>query len=418
VWGGGSGESERDRIASASSFTLVGSGGLSSVTTGHSGDGLSNVEGGGNRASVLSGSMLERDAFPTVASGSGGLARGVEQGGTHAFSSSTSGLGGLARGVGQGGATVTFGQAEHSSMHPRDSSQPARAGGEDRRSVLHQREPHQSSMTDGLDPLGRSRYGSRSSMAGDVGGLESIQQRNGYERGGSNFGGSDRNPTSFDLTANRRAFGAANNVDPSTSSSLGSATTLSGSANTTPSKSSASLGRLPSLFGATGLGSDKAGVPAPFMSAPAGASSVFKGFGKFLASSASPSVAPARTLELPDDVINGKNNEGEGEMSWTKRSDNKVKDINNNKTRLCLVELLRDDGYCRGVIGTSGRLCISSRDNCSKASHRTANPYLAELYNQGVEQALFVQAPSSKSSPTTAYEAPYINATLFSDDQI
>jgi hypothetical protein len=239
------------------------------------------------------------------------------------------------------------------------------------------------------------------------------------------------NASEFAFASNRHAFGAANNVEPSTGSSLGSVTTLSGSLNSTPSRASGAMSRLPSLFGAATLGSSGgsrgAPAPAPFMSARAaqtqqGGTAVFKGFGL---KASPPAAASLEQLRGKDD-LSGKQLNGGDDTVW--KSDNKdstrveSKGENNSSvtTRLCLLELNGDDRHCRGVIGSSGRICTVPRGQCSKASHKAVNPFLEQLFSQGVEYCLVIQSPSSKSASvsTSAYEAPYIDATLFNSSQV
>jgi hypothetical protein len=229
----------------------------------------------------------------------------------------------------------------------------------------------------------------------------------------------------FDFAANRRAFGAANDIAPSTGSSLGSGTTFSGSGNTTPPKTASVLSRLPSLFGGSAPGATSGqGIgavisSAPFLSAPG----VFGGFRK---ASTSPTAASSKPSDVMDaERISGKNSVADEDLLERNggndtRVEVKQAGIENSasRTKLCLIKLGERNGYCRGVIGTSGRICIVSRDLCGKARHRAANSFLSELHNQGVDQALFIQAPSAKLVSTSAFSSPYIDASLFNEAQL
>jgi hypothetical protein len=289
---------------------------------------------------------------------------------------------------------------------------------------------------------GEAQAGSRPAPAAGrpVFGADNGSSSGGGERGfvadgggrniGVDGGGTMKaNGSDYALNANRRAFGAANNVAPSTGSSLGSGTTFaSGSRGTSsPAKSVSSLGRLPSLLGATNLESAASrGAPAPFMSAPATtaapSSSIFQGFGNFLKSSPPPTAASSKQSEMEETTI-GKDFIGEG-GAWNKgEHNNNNKDMKGDggggtKTSLVLLDLSRRENYCCGVVGSSGRICIALRDLCSRASHKHPNAFLLELYSQGIERVLFIQAPTSKTVATSAYESPYVDVTLFSEEQV
>ncbi|KAL7567662.1 hypothetical protein ACA910_012002 [Epithemia clementina (nom. ined.)] len=73
---------------------------------------------------------------------------------------------------------------------------------------------------------------------------------------------------------------------------------------------------------------------------------------------------------------------------------------------------------CGAVIGTSGKFCLTPRAGCLTKSHKKALPGWQHALRQGFKLALFTQAPTTPTGPSTAFQNPFLDADKLSSPKL
>jgi hypothetical protein len=157
--------------------------------------------------------------------------------------------------------------------------------------------------------------------------------------------------------------------------------------------------------------------------------SFFSGFGRSLR--LEPTTAKEAAAEIKPAAISGKNFNGDGDVMLGQGDDGDVMmrgaeskldpgmdPSNSSKATLVLIDLSLGH-FCCGVVGSSGRFCILPRALCKTVKHRSPNPFVRRLLEEGVERALFIRASSSlKAKALLAFETPFLDVTTLDADKV